>query len=229
MAFCYSDIEKTIIEYGGKIVGCIEFTNDYQIEFEGKDYNYLKTVKEMIKTELNDSVVELHTAYASSGSNLSKSDYSKDYSKADGNWWRSAIHLTDLESKNYDYRNVKVGVFDNVFDTNNADIGYAMDTNNVLFNDPNKILEIDEKKSPYHGTDVCGFLAAKRNNGIGIDGVANNVDVYGYSYNRSINESEFNRVTTVFTYKYFCSAFKKFIYIFIIFSRDFKISSIHPT
>ena len=205
----YSDIEKTIIEYGGKIVGCIEFTNDYQIEFEGKDYNYLKTVKEMIKTELNDSVVELHTAYASSGSNLSKSDYSKDYSKADGNWWRSAIHLTDLESKNYDYRNVKVGVFDNVFDTNNPDIGYAMDTNNVLFNDPNKILEIDEKKSPYHGTDVFGFLAAKKNNGIGIDGVANNVDVYGYSYNRSINESEFNRVTTVFTYKYF---FAKMIY-----------------
>ena len=45
-----------------------------------------------------------------------------------------------------------------------------------------------EKARPQgmHGTDVTGFLAAKKNNKFGIDGVANNVKIYGYAYKGNI-------------------------------------------
>ena len=44
--YSYDDVEKIVKENGGEIVGCIEFTNDYQLEFSGTDYDGLLEKKE---------------------------------------------------------------------------------------------------------------------------------------------------------------------------------------
>ena len=204
--YSYSDIENIVSEYGGKIVGCIEYTNDYQVEFKEKGFNYLYTVKEMLENEFDVFDVEFHHVFTASNCTDPSTFYFNDYSQKEGNWWRNAIHLTDLEKKNYDYHNVKVGVYENIVDTNNPDISYAIDSNNFWYNDTSLLGDINAST---HGTNVCGFLAAKKNNGIGIEGVANNVELYGYSYDRASNTSEFNKLTTVFRHKYF---FSKMIY-----------------
>ena len=53
--FSYSDVEKAVGNYGGKIVGCIEFTNDYQVEFENADYNKLADTIKKLSDDLPDS------------------------------------------------------------------------------------------------------------------------------------------------------------------------------
>lgn len=181
--YSYSDIEKIISKYNGKIVGYIEFTNDYQIEFDKMDYDTLNKTAELLKTSLDKSNITLNLAYYQDN-DTDKVPINK-FEKKDknGNWWRDAIKLTDLEKDNNSYQEVKIGIFDTLFDTENQDISYAIDSNNIWFNDKEKINKI---ASGMHGTDVTGFLAAKKNNKFGIDGVANNVKIYGYAYKGNI-------------------------------------------
>lgn len=61
--YSYSDIEKIISKYNGKIVGYIEFTNDYQIEFDKMDYDTLNKTAELLKTSLDKSNITLNLAY----------------------------------------------------------------------------------------------------------------------------------------------------------------------
>ena len=171
--FSYSDVEKAVGNYGGKIVGCIEFTNDYQVEFENADYNKLADTIKKLSDDLPDSDITLHNAFSVDSNS---ENYDMDFSSSEGNWWRDAINLTALERENYDYQEVSVGVFDNLFDTDQPDLKYALDSQNVWYNNTN------EAKIDDHGTIVCGFIAAEKNNGIGIDGVANNVNLFGSAY-----------------------------------------------
>lgn len=187
--FSYSDVEKAVGNYGGKIVGCIEFTNDYQVEFENADYNKLADTIKKLSDDLPDSDITLHNAFSVDSNS---ENYDMDFSSSEGNWWRDAINLTALERENYDYQEVSVGVFDNLFDTDQPDLNYAWNSGAIWYNNPN------EAKIENHGTNVCGFLAAEKNNGRGIDGVANNVKLYGYAYK---GESPIS-ATSLMMYKY---------------------------
>lgn len=193
--YTYSDVEKSVKKYNGNIVGCIEFTNDYQVEFTDADYDKLIEIKDNLSNDLSGSEVTFHEAFEADMSADYKDNYDKDFTSKDGNWWRSAIKLTDLENKNYDYENVKVGVNDSSFDTDNPDLSYAFNREKVWHNDKSR-LEIED----YHGTNVCGFLAAKKNNGKGIDGVANNVELSAYSDSGEMDS--LHRNTSVMADKY---------------------------
>ena len=184
--YSYSDIEKAVSDYGGKIVGCIEFTNDYQVEFENADYNKLTEIMSDLSNALPDSDITLHNAYmVDYASRDYKESYTNDYSTKDGNWWRQSIELNDLENKKYDYQTVKVGLVDTLFDTQNPDLSDYFVRDGVLYNDESKLAEEADSSHGNHGTNVTGFLAAKKGNGIGIDGVANNVDLYGVAQSES--------------------------------------------
>ena len=63
-----------------------------------------------------------------------------------------------------------------MFDTDNEDLQYAINQDDIWYNDEN-LIEVTGNGT--HGTDVTGFLAAKKNNDYGIDGVANNIKIYG--------------------------------------------------
>lgn len=47
--YSYNDIESAVSGYNGKIVGYIEFTNDYQVEFSEMDYDSLNSTMESLE------------------------------------------------------------------------------------------------------------------------------------------------------------------------------------
>lgn len=172
--YTYDDVNAQIEQLGGKIVGCIEFTNDYQIEFENADYNKLSDIQKQLSDYFENSSVELHKVILLGGeSNEDNIQYSNN-----GNWWREAVKLTDLEKETHTYQAVDVGIFDTAFDVNNQDLSYAFQNGEAFNNETEKLKE----KHGHHGTNVSGFLAAQKNNNYGIDGTANNVNLFAYSY-----------------------------------------------
>lgn len=172
-SYTYDDVNTQIEQLGGKIIGCIEFTNDYQVEFSNSDYNKLCDIQKQLSAHFKNSSVELHKVFLSEEeSNDKKSKYSNN-----GNWWREAVKLTDLEKESHTYQLVNVGVFDTAFDISNKDLAYAFENGEVFNNEKEKLKD----KNGHHGTNVSGFLAAQKDNNYGIDGTANNVTLYGYS------------------------------------------------
>lgn len=190
--YSYADVERIVKRNGGDIVGCIEFTNDYQLEFAGADYDTLLEKKEKVAAALEGSEVELHEAFEIDYDETTQAD------PQGGNWWRSAIRIDELEredaEQNRTYENVKVGIVDSCFYIQVDELKYAFDGGETFNNEPPEYdTEADPDKYNYegeltHGTKVAGFLAAAKNNGVGMDGVANNVTLYGFSdYNSEIH------------------------------------------
>lgn len=174
-----SDIENAVSKYNGQIVGYIEFTNDYQVEFPEMDYDTLNATQEELNKILKNTDIMLNKV-CYQDEETDKTPISEfEESDKNGNWWRDAIKLTDLEADNNSYKEVKVGVYDTLFDTENEDLKYAINQDDIWYNDEN-LIEVTGNGT--HGTDVTGFLAAKKNNDFGIEGVANNVKIYGYAY-----------------------------------------------
>lgn len=184
-SFTYDDIKKAVMNYGGNIVGAIQFTNDYQIEFDNKSYDELNNIAESLKNDLSGSDVSLHKVFYE---NEEKTSNSNDETNDD--WWREAIWLTKLEEDNNTYSNVNVGIFDNMFDTNNTDLTglFAKEWQNTASGAENS-----------HGTEVAGLIAARKNNNYGIDGVSSNSTLYGFSYSGN-NLNEY--VTSEMKYKF---------------------------
>lgn len=175
----YSDIEKVVSEDNGIIVGYLEFTNDYQIEYPDSSYEKLDNIKNRLESELDNSEIMLNrVSYRTEETDKTPI---KEFQPEDnnGNWWRDAINLSQLEEDNYTFKEVKVGVYDTLFDTDNEDLKYALKSDDIWYNDSH-IIEVTDGGT--HGTNVLGFLAAKKDNEYGIQGVANNVKVYGYAY-----------------------------------------------
>lgn len=175
----YSDIENAVSKYNGQIVGYIEFTNDYQIEFSEMDYDTLNATQEELNKTLENTDIMLNKVCYQDEETDKKPISEFEESDKNGDWWRDAIMLTDLEADNNSYKEVKVGVYDTLFDTDNEDLQYAINQDDIWYNDEN-LIEVTGNGT--HGTDVTGFLAAKKNNDYGIDGVANNVKIYGYAF-----------------------------------------------
>ena len=177
--YSYNDIESAVSGYNGKIVGYIEFTNDYQVEFSEMDYDSLNSTTESLEKELSNTDIMLNrVVYQDEETDKTPL---KEFEEKDknGNWWRDAIRLTELESESNNYQEVKVGIYDTLFDTDNEDLKFALNKNDIWYNNEK---EIEVSDGGTHGTNVTGFLAAKKNNDYGIDGVANNVKVFGYAY-----------------------------------------------
>lgn len=177
--YSYNDIESAVSGYNGKIVGYIEFTNDYQVEFSEMDYDSLNSTMESLEKELNNTDIMLNRVVYQDEETDKTTIKEFEEKDKNGNWWRDAIRLTELESESNNYQEVKVGIYDTLFDTDNEDLKYAINKTDIWYNNEK---EIEVSNGGMHGTNVTGFLAAKKSNDYGIDGVANNVKVFGYAY-----------------------------------------------
>ncbi len=169
-----AEIEQIINQFGGVIVGCIEITDDYQVELPAA---LSKAELEQIVTQLNENdaislalihdLFELQFDAVPNDSEWSSEEWSVDYPEGK-NWGVEAIDAMGawayVDRMNY----VKVGVIDTMF-ADHEDLVYTKVWNNSV------------SISSGHGTHVTGIIAAGYNNGKGITGVAPKVNLYVYS------------------------------------------------
>lgn len=174
-----SVIEELVKEYGGTVVGCIEITNDYQIQFP----NALSTdeltdiVNQLSENEniLDASIHYLYNTEYEAVPNDTKwknDEWSAQY-PGDDNWGIEAIDAMGAWDHLGKMKYVNVGLVDSMFDTSHEDLKYTK-----VWNNPNSIAGVADGE---HGTHVSGTIAAGYNNGKGVAGVAPKVRLYGYS------------------------------------------------
>ena len=180
-------------DLGAEIVGFIELTNDYQIEFatdmtweelENKrkyleSFSFVESVTPNVVIFSEENMTTTNDAIYNT--KPEGDDYNAEYEK-DG-FWNEALpygYNWSLEAmkvpsawdvlKSVDNPNsVKMGLIDSGFDNNHQDLSFVNIFGDNSQNDKN------------HGTHVAGIMAAKHNNGIGVSGVATNVRLYGYA------------------------------------------------
>lgn len=142
------------------------------------------------------------------------------------NWWAEAICMPSVWEMDLNTEKVKVGIIDSAFDITNEDLNNGLfvklwnnpeDENgncNVteLYNEAkknfNNSTDYEEREyyqglmSNYsHGTHVSGIIAA-RNNGFGITGINQNVELYGYAiFSDEADRSTDNSWCSVFMYE----------------------------
>lgn len=181
----YKDVEKLAKKYNAEIVGWIEQTADFQLQFK---QNYTHNELEEIASSLKESkfIQDVYANYA----------FETEATKTEGRngfiygerWEDDLQHFNDcigkswgieaievlaswdvLEANKSNVKPVKVGLVDSGFDTEHEDLGFAETFYNVISD---------------HGTHVAGTMAAKSNNAEGICGVYPYGDgnLYGVSY-----------------------------------------------
>lgn len=192
------EIEQIINDIGGKVVGCIEITNDYQVELQKP--MTVPELNELVEQLNNNDTIEeatIHYLYEMDFDSIpddakwKSEEWSSDYPEG-SNWGVEAINAMGAWEHCDEMDYVKVGVIDGMFDTHHEDIAFTK-----VWNNPQDISSESAELKTYHGTHVSGTIAACFNNGKGIAGVAPKVVLYGYSILGSETDSVVRTKTLV--------------------------------
>lgn len=182
-------LDKNIVEtlandIGADIVGYIEKTNDYQIEF--RENQSLKNLLEY-QNELNDysffSCVTLNTveetyiektipnddAYRNNNNGMTEEEAWDELHPSGVAWGLCAMRIPYAWDYSKEFSSVKVGVIDHSFSINNKDLKFE------------NVNDINNCEKANHGNMVAGIIAAGWNNEKGIAGIITNANLYGYA------------------------------------------------
>lgn len=195
-------LEKKVIEQiahdiNANIVGYIEATNDYQIEFESEksytqllqlqeylnEYSFLNNVTLNTIEQLENEKTTNDDAYVNNTQNKSQEEIWDEENPQGVAWGLCALRIPSAWDHYKDFKSVRMGVIDHSFYCNSPDLSF------VNKND------IDNNNNAIHGTMVAGIMAAKWNNSKGIAGVVTNADLYGYA--TSNNETTTSNMVSI--------------------------------
>lgn len=179
-------LKNVASDIGAEIVGYIELTNDYQIEFldeqsEDALENYIKYLNSLsfidragfnIVIEQEPDITKPDDALYQEDGKTSEEIWDEDI--PDGyNWGLEALKVPSAWDYVKESNTVKIGIIDDGFDTGHEDLYF-----DHVFGD-------NAADSMYHGTMVAGILGAGHDNGVGISGVATNIRLYGYALGKN--------------------------------------------
>ena len=135
-------IETLAEEYGGEVVGYIEISDDYQIDFSaGKTLDELNAIAEEWNELDYVEQASLHIVFPLETASVNyesdpwlPSDGSVDSNEAEWyedipggtNWWAEMIRMPSVWSMDTDFETVRVGIFDTMFNTEHKDLGASL-------------------------------------------------------------------------------------------------------
>lgn len=177
-----SYIENLAENYRAQVVGWIEVTGDYQLEFS--ESRSLPELEILASQLLAEGLVEstcIHYLYkveydAVPNDTLWAAEDWAGQAPGSLNWGAKAINAM----AGWDYAEpmytVNVGILDSMFDTSHEDLNYTK-----VWNSPSLTLSQSSPSARNaHGTLVSGVIAARYNNAVGIAGVAPKTNLYAY-------------------------------------------------
>lgn len=177
-------IEKLAASYGGTIVGYIEVTDTFQIQFPQKyTYEELKTIEYSLEQEDIVSFCELNLIIDMDISAYTPNDSEWvgqwDEVPEGSNWGLEAIQAPEAWEYKDQMAEVNVGVYDNVF-LNHEDLEFT----EILCNE-HDLDNLAGVNQPYHGTAVSGILGAEFDNDKGICGTFPKASLFGVSFRKA--------------------------------------------
>lgn len=210
----FSEIALLANEYNAAIVGYIELTNDYQLEFnENVDVETIKGIINEIKIYSFIESVSLNIISQEDEEFFSNdTEWNSNWNEATPfgtNWGIETIKLesalinlgvissSSSTANDVDTSmlyNVKIGLIDAGFDENHEDLNFTQTLNNY-----SSITGLSNETD--HGTHTSGTMGAGFNNNIGITGICIKNRLYGYSTSGNTNEDISNK-SSVFKTKF---------------------------
>lgn len=200
-----AQIAELFSSYNGEIVGYIELTDDFQIQFP-QEYSLSQLESIAAQLEANAFVddalphIMLPTNFCEDTKTAETfvtpndwkwlwEEWSTDFPEG-SNWGVEAIQCPEAwwfyHQNMIDTHRTRVGILDSMFDTNHEDL---KDSFVRVWNNPSNINDESDERNRTHGTHVAGTIGAGYNNWKGIAGVAPEVDLYAYSINGSVTDA----------------------------------------
>lgn len=197
----YVTFEMLAEEIDASIVGYIELTNDYQIEFnKPMEYTELEDMIDYLSSFSFIEDVSLNTVLKEENDYIpNDTEYENETWDEDNpsglNWGAEAIRASSAWDYKDEMQTVKVGVIDYSFFEDHEDLNFVK-----VWNNTKDMTNVEDDKIE-HGNHVAGIMAAGFDNGRGIAGISPNNQLYAYALYGGDNSSEMN-FTTVMEYKY---------------------------
>ena len=210
----YDEVEELVKGYDARIVGCIELTGNYQIEFNcSMTAEELDTIITDIETKPYIETVGLNYIWLEEGNFASSDPWYENVTEwksnrdADGtNWGIEAINLasalveagviSDLTATCNDVNisalsSTPIGIIDSAFDESHEDLditdswmGYEEKEDHAKLVRRYNGIMYGDE-TVAHGTQTLGVIGATFNNGIGISGVSIKHDLYAVALNET--------------------------------------------
>lgn len=188
----YDEVEALGNEYDADIVGYIALTNDYQfeIEYDVNANDIYQIIDELMDNQLVEyaslnTVIESECDFAPNDPWDTNETIDWDTTNPSGsNWGVEAIDAPGAWEYMDQMSEVRIGLIDSLFDTNQEDLNYFQIWHNskpVPIYSKFPTIYANNYSTNNHGSHVSGTMAAAFNNNLGVSGVSVNSKLYAYS------------------------------------------------
>ena len=170
-----NDVQSAVDSIKGKIVGKLPEVHQYQVQVEERSLAELNSAcADLMKYDCIDyATYDAVTANSDQSvpndpwtdKSSSEAEDWNELNPSGNNWWAEAVSALSAWDYNKNMTKISVGVIDSGFDNEHVEL-----KNKIKFTS-----SFNDKRE--HGTLICGIIGAEANNGEGINGLLQNVDL----------------------------------------------------